>query len=310
MYEAASASAGSSVRAHENVERWGEMVGLREITVLVVGCAVMLSPASAMGAQQRAQVGATTFELTYPRDIFDSREDPPRITVRPTLSPSLERIDPAAAVDRYCSPDRCYAGIAPYNRRAIFAEDANQDGAPEVAVTLASPGAHCCSYLAGWWIDPNANGPGQPGWKAATVFSGSTPVTSARVPGQLQFVVGDSRFEYAFTYYAASWRPDHQVRLVVDSNGSAGRWEDVTPAPFIRRQIRRVNRVIRRSTTPDGHEGTLPAKAALQLMLHDVRGARATIRRYGAEFGVRRGRQLERRLQAWGYWPRHHLEAR
>lgn len=232
----------------------------------------------------------------------------PALEVRPAAS-TLRFIDAADALgERFCGEGNvgCGAVLNRHGRPQLAVGNQTHAGLPEIGLPMHSVGAHCCFFALGFWVDPNGGGPGEPRWRAIRAFSGSNWVRSvdSRTP---TFEVGDWRFEYAFTFYAGSWRPRSRIRLSVSRDGSRAAWRDATPRSYLRAQLRSVDRAIARADrygSRDGLEGTMPAKAALLLRLGRVAEARATLQAYGRAFGPAKAVRAKHKLRQWGYWPR------
>ncbi len=161
---------------------------------------------------------------------------------------------------------RCESGCVPAARfkdkRAVRLRDVDENGEPEVLVTVFTGGANCCIYSLLYAYRPST-----PSYRRTAMNWGRAGYTlrDFNNDGLLEFNGRDRRFDYRFSCTACNLSPPRIWHF------RDGAYRDVTRRfpRLIARDARRARRIYLRSrrTGPSATKGILPAYAADQCLL-------------------------------------------
>lgn len=173
-------------------------------------------------------------------------------------------------------------------KRGLVVTDQDGDGVPEVALSMYTGGAHCCTITIGWWRDADGT------WRSDRTNGGSMGGVRADATGRVE--IADPAFEGLDWSYAETQPYSTWSRLVPGTG-----WVDATTKAEHRREIATMTGAIRRFSKLDGAERAVQAARAVRIGHRKALGQKARLaperRTYRRAYGRGDLRTLDRALK-------------
>ena len=233
--------------------------------LLAVAGGSVAALAASVTHTRTASSGATSATLTWHTNGSGAAPTPysdVRLTIRRAGRVFLDR-----RVDALLCGTLCWPGFAT-GAPTLAVRAIENDGSPDVALSLYSGGAHCCYIELVYRYDP-----GTQTYAVVQRVFGDPPARLATISGASVFISADDRFAYRFAAYAFSGLP-LQIWSV-----ASGSFVDVTrrhPAR-VAADAKRWWRVFRDNVRQHLGDGALAAWAADEELLGRGAAMRATL---------------------------------
>lgn len=171
--------------------------------IAIVAVICLIAAPAALAKTETASAGSVTATFTFQGKY-------------PNYSGQRLEISQGGAVyynepvtSKFCG-DECAPYSAVTGKSAVSVVDLEHDGQPDVVLDLYSGGAHCCTIVQIFSLDPGT----MSYVETETNFGDPlTRIVDLRHNGRLEFLTGDDAFAYEFTDYAGSGLPIQILRF-------------------------------------------------------------------------------------------------